>query len=91
MFDTIPDCFLNGSTIDFIRSRDSDLLRRWHDHAEWCDGRLAYGVESYAKYTASEISCETEAGLRNGVPIQGVNCHSACNFDPLGGVIGVQN
>jgi glycine C-acetyltransferase len=49
------------------------LLSRWDKHYVWCEGRLANKVESYCRYTSSEISTICSTTTRDGATYTGVN------------------
>ena len=73
---------------DFVESRTHDgrKFRMLNIIDEFTRECLAIRIDRKLNST-SVVDALTDLFILRGVP----DCHSACNFDPLGGVIGVQN
>ncbi len=73
MFGRIENKYLEGVNTDFVDKGCRDLLSRWNNHHEWCEGRREHGLDPYCKATESPISPEITARTSDGRILVGVN------------------
>ncbi len=67
------DYYLKGSTSDYLKMDEGDLLDRLQQLTDWLDVRYQHGVDPYSKSSDGQVLAECQARDRNGKSLQGVN------------------